>query len=666
MSEKKISYLNRNFDDYRQSLIQYAKEYYPTIADKFDDASIGSFLIDIVAAVSDNLSYHIDKVYQETNIDSCQERSSVMAIARNNGLKVYGPKPSIAEEEFSCVLPVVSTDLNTSSTVGMPNWALAPVIKRGTKLVGGSQYFELLEDVDFTEQFDSNGVSNRDVYPQKDGNGTISGYLVKKYCTVYAGESKIYKQSINTKDIKPFMEIVLPELDIMNIESIIFKDGSDYNSTPTMAEFMNPNEFVPAVSSPTGVDTYRYFEVNSLAEQYRWGDDISTTRSGNQNIGQSVSYSYGYYKQEEDVIVPTFSITKGEWIPLTQKFITEYTDNGYMKIIFGCGETAGQVVDYSEAKEDFSKYIMSKMIRNDFLGKLPKGGWTMYVLYRVGGGESSNIAKGKINQFAFLDAEIGTCISTNDDAKKMASVKDSLKCKNTTPSVCGKNAPTVDEIKNMIKYNSGAQERCVTIKDYISRVENLPPKYGSPFRIGAVEENNKVMLYLLCIDNLGKLSTIIPDQLAKNIENYLSLYRSINDFVEIKVGRIINVSVDVDIYVDKNYNAKNVIKNVIQTVSDYMDVNKHQLGEKIYISDLEKEVGKVDGVINLIDLRIYNEYGTNYSPVKASQETIENTINNSNAQLDLNASDYILNSDSDEMFEIKYPEVDIKCRCKQQ
>jgi hypothetical protein len=154
MSEKKISYLSRNFEDYRQSLLEYVKKYYPTIADKFDDASIGSFLIDLVAAVSDNLSYHIDKVYQETNIESAQEKSSVMNIARTNGLKVGGPKASIAEEKFSCYLPLVSADLNSSSTVGMPNWAFAPIIKRGTKLAGGSQYFEPLNDIDFSEEFD--------------------------------------------------------------------------------------------------------------------------------------------------------------------------------------------------------------------------------------------------------------------------------------------------------------------------------------------------------------------------------------------------------------------------------------------------------------------------------------------------------------------------------
>jgi hypothetical protein len=63
MSDKKISYLSRNFDDYRQSLLGMVKKYYPQIANSFNDASIGSWLIDIVAAVADNLSFHLDRTF---------------------------------------------------------------------------------------------------------------------------------------------------------------------------------------------------------------------------------------------------------------------------------------------------------------------------------------------------------------------------------------------------------------------------------------------------------------------------------------------------------------------------------------------------------------------------------------------------------------------------
>ena len=663
MSDKKISYLDRTFEDYRRSLLNYVKEYYPHLSDSFDDATIGSWLIDLVASVADNLSYHTDRVYNETNLDSATQRSSVMNIARSNGLKVPGPKASIAEEKFSCVLPVgTDSDGNTKA-----NFDYAPVIKKGTKLSSGSQFFEVMHDIDFSEAFDENGVLNRNIFPQTDSNGKIRSYLVEKYVTVEAGETRVYKQVINSSDIMPFMEIIIPDSDVMGIESIIFKDGVSYNSDPSMAEFMNPNEYVPASASPSKVDTYRYFEVDSLVEQYRWGDDISTTKSGNQSVGQSVSYVYGYFDEANNVVVPTASVTKGEWIPLTQKFITEYTDNGYLKVTFGCGESAGQQVSFNNAG-DFSKNQITKMIRNNFLGKLPKAGWTMYIQYRVGGGSASNVPKGRINDIAYLNMDIAKCISSSVDTQVIAAVRNSIKCENTTPSVSGKDAPSVEEIKNMIKYNSAAQERCVTLKDYINRIMMMPPRYGCPFRIGAIEENNKVMVYMLGIDNNRKLSSDLPAQLLRNIENYLSMYRSINDFVELKSGRIINVSFEVEIYVDKNYNPSDVMKNVINVIKDYMDVNKHELGEDLYVSDIEKEILNVDGLLNIIDLKIFNEHGTRYSSVRCTQEVIDASVTDDEEadrdEIDLDASDYTLVSDSDEMFEIKYPDEDIKLRVK--
>lgn len=679
MSEKKISYLDRNFEDYKNSLTNYLKIYYPQLTATLNDASIGSWLVDIVAAVSDNLSYHIDRVYQETNIQSAQESSSLYSLARSNGLKIPGPKGSMTEVEFSCELPLNTDYDNSASTLSVPNWYFAPVIKKGTKLSSGSQVFEVMSDIDFSQQFDENGVSNRKIIPQRDANGNIEKYLIKKLAVVVAGESKIYRKVINSGDITPFMEVILPDTQVMNVESIIFKPGNNFQSDPSINEFMYENEYTPASESVTKTDVYRYFEVDSLIQQYRWGEAEDNTKEGNQNVSQPVTYTYGYLT-EDDVVVPTAAITKGEWKPLTQKFITEFTDNGYLKIIFGAGEQNGQNVDISEASE-FSRNQISRMINNDSLGKLPSSGWTMFVLYRTGGGAASNIAKGTLNQILTLKCEIGKCIRNDEDQKIVNAVKNSLSVTNTIPSVSGKDMPTEDEIRNMIKYNNGAQNRCVTVKDYENRILQMPPKYGTPFRIGAIEENNKIMIYLLGIDYLGHLSSILPAQLVKNIINYLSLYRTVNDFIEIKSGRIINISFEVDLYIDKNYNKSDVVTKVINTIKDYMDINKHQMGEDIFIGDLEKEISKVDGVINLIDLRVYNEYGDGYSSTMTSQEPYvestcefnslsggetdtETSVNSNSIRIDLSASDSILYTDNDSMLEIKYPEKDIRVRIK--
>lgn len=653
--EKGISYLNRTFDDYRNSLLGFTKQYYPELEDEFNDASIGSWLLDIVANVGDNLSYHIDRVYQETNIDSAKERASVYALARNNGVKIPGPKASMAEVAFTIELPV-NGSANSSSTVKSPNWSYAPLIRKGTKVSAGNQTFELMYDVDFNEQFNENGVSNRTIVPKRNSNGFITKYIITKTGLVSAGETKIYSKVIRNSDIIPFMNFVIPDTNVMNVESIIFKDGDRHHGTPTMAEFFYPEENnIGKNDCNEDTQLWRFFEVDYLAQQYRWGDYTSNGT----NIG---------YDGESGDGTTEHYITKGAWIPLRQKFITEFTDNGYMKVTFGAGGPEKPAFGGTD------RHLVSHMINNDGLGILPKPDTTMFIMYRKGGGKASNVAEGAITNILYLNASL-----RGSDSQIKNEVKKSLSVTNTTPSVSGRDMPSIAEIKNLIKYNNGAQNRCVTVKDYHDRISKLPPRYGCPFRYGVTEENNKIMIYMLGLDSNGSLTDILPESLCENIQNYLSEYRMINDYVEMKSGRIINLQFEVDIFVDKNYNASDVVSNVINTIKNYMDINSHQMGDDIFVGDIEKEISKIDGVLNLIELRVYNIFDgkKGYSTTKTMQQikTFDSTCATGEEAdsaspedgrdcIDMRASNKMLYSENDSMLEVRYPEKDIICRVK--
>lgn len=660
--EKKISYLNRNFYDYRNSLLEYTKQYYPELEDDFNDASIGSWILDVVANIGDNLSYHIDRVYQETSIDSAQEKASIYALARNNGVKIPGPKASMAEVEFTCELPTEDAKA-TASESKIPNYSYAPLIKKGTKISAGNQVFELMEDVDFNEQFNENGISNRTIIPNRNSNGGITKYTLTKTGVVSSGETKIYTKVINSDDIIPFMNFIIPDTNILNIESIIFKDGTNHRGMPTLNEFQCLKEF-NTIKCNGDVDIWRFFEVDYLAQQYRWGD------AENNNIPSVVK------KQRGDSSVYDYTIRRGTWIPLRQKFISEYTDKGYLKVTFGSGY---KYTDFNEVNQNETnispkdyKYYISHIINNDGLGVLPKANTTMYVMYRKGGGVESNVSKGAMNNITQLDIEL-----RGEDKEIVSNVRRSIKVTNTTPSVSGRDMPSVDEIRNLIKYNNGAQERCVTIKDYHDRIAKLPPRYGCPFRYGVIEENNKIIIYTIGLDNNGNLSEALPEVLQQNIQNYISEYRMINDFIEIKSGRIINLQFEIDLFVDKTYNTSNVLSNVINCVKDYMDINKLQMGDDIFVGDIEKEISKIDGVLNLIDLRVYNIFGAGYSTTKTQQQvkSVYDCYNNAESGesateevnrdcIDLVASDKMLYTESDTIFEIKFPNKDIICRVK--
>ena len=603
--EKKISYLNRTYADYKEALIEISERYYPDLSNSFRDASVAAWQIDVAADVADNLSYHIDRVFQETNINSAQEKSSLYAIARNAGIKIPGPKGAIAEIRLTAVLPVEE--------------GYEPIIRRGTKFSAGSQQFELLEDIDFADQFDVNGNSDKTIVPRVSTNGIINGYTVSKLAVVTAGETRIFSQTLKNSDIKPFMEIILPIEGVMNIESILVKSGDD-KTIPTYGMFYGDG---------CNEDITRFYEVDNLAQSKCWVEATQPQVYTGENM----------------------RVTKGEWKPITHKFITEYTDRGYLKIIFGAGNG-----ENAELKGTFNTWQMSRILNNNNLGVLPKPDSTIHILYRVGGGSSSNVAKGAINRISYLNADF-----RGKDQNQITNIINSLKVENTTPSFSGKDMPNEHEMRYFIKYHNAAQERCVTVKDYIDRILMLPPKYGTPFRVGVIVENNKIVIYLLGVDSEGKLSKNLPSLLVENIKNYLKEYRMINDYIEIKAGNIINLSFDVDVVIDKNYNKNDVISAIISKIEDYMNINHHIMGEEIYVGDLQKEIGKIDGVINLISLNIINEHGGEYSDDLITQETYKEGDEDI---VDLEASDWILYNDGNSMMEIKNPDKDIRIRIK--
>lgn len=666
MSTKKINYLARTFSDYRSELINFSKKYYPELADDFNDSSVGAWFIDLISSVSDNLSYHIDRMYQETNPNSATLKSSVLSSARSNGLKIPGPKASMCEVKLSCSLPV------DPDNIAMPDWRYAPILRR-TSMVSASNYnFHLTEDVDFAEQFNSDAFSNRDFAPNRNPNGSITSYTVSKTTIVVNGTTRVFKKVLQSTDIKPFMEIILPDTNVMGVESIIFKESTDFSNDPDIQDYYYDEEQFKV--DDNAAMTFRYFEVNSLADQWRFGsesnfDDNVIKDTFNPEV-------YVDYTEENDSSSRTTRFYKGKWKPITQKFMTEYTDNGYMKIIFGSG------VDYRDVptgSTKYGEYRASKIINNDMLGVLPKQGWTMFVLYEVGGGSETNLGAGSINSISIMNAQFHTD-SPDLSASLKGQVLNSFSVTNLTPSVAGKDAPSVDEIKYLTKYNSSAQDRCVTLKDYKFKLMSMPPKYGAPFRAAVIEDNNKISMSLLGLKNNGNLDKSLPRTLVDNIMEYMSHYRTINDYIEVRSGRIYNLGFSVDAFVDKTYNNASVVSKIISKIKDYMDIKKHDMGEDVFIGDLEKEIMLIDGVLGLIALRVYNIYSENsgsYSTDKAPYpilntqadcSTVSMPVFNVNGgqayPIDLDAIDMVLHSDYNSMFEILNPTNDIVVRTK--
>lgn len=662
MANNHINYLSRDFDAIRADIIAYAKQNYPQLSDNFgNDTSISSFIVDALSECVDNLNYHIDRTFQNTQLNSANSREALLNMARLNGLKVPGKKAGMCEIQFRCVLPVTNGE-----DISQPDWNQAPVIQRNCVVGTGNLNYTIDENVDFREQFNKDAFSNRAYYPRRNANGAVTGYTVTKSTIATAGQRRVYKKVLSENDVVPFMELILPDLDVMNIESIIFKSSSDLNTTPEISEYYVDEEQYQYKKG--AVTTYRYFETNSLVDQWRWGTVVDKkTASG--AISEKEKYNpEAYVDYSGDT-----RYYRGEWKPLRQKFITEFTDNGYLRITFGPG------VEYKTPSEDasnYAKYRMTEVMNNDMLGVLPKVGWTMYVLYNVGGGVDTNVAQNAITAIKSMQVDFPSM----QNSENRSDILRSIAVTNTTPSITGKDVPTIEELKYMIKYNTGAQDRCVTLKDYEIRAMMMPPKFGAPFRCSVIEENNKIVLNVLGMNNKGFLEKGLPNTLIENLTAYLAHYKSIGDYVEIKSGKIYNIGFLIDAFIDKSYNAADVIASIINVVQKYLDVNKHNMGEDIFIGDVYKEISILDGVIGLIDLRAYKIMNGGYSSDECPLPSIEDTqygdcttdeepgfmIRGADVKrIDLDAVDSVLLGDCNAMYEIKNPSLDIMVRVKQ-
>lgn len=601
---KKISYATRDFAGLREELVNLTKQYYPELISNFNDASVYSVLLDLNAAIADNLHFHIDRVWQETILDYAQQRQSLYSIAKTYGIKIPGNRPSVALCDFSINVPVRG-DKDDERYEG--------ILKTGAQISGGGQIFETIDDIDFSSPFNSKGEPNRLKIPNFDNNNRLISYTITKREAVVNGVTKIFRKTINENDQKPFLKVFLPEQNVLGVTSVIHKDGTNLGSNPTTDEFM---------SSP-----YKWYEVNSLIEDKVFVQD-PTTASDSSNF------------------------KSGDYIKVTNKFITEFTPEGYFSLTFGSGN-----VDPMDNLDNYMtgnlKVNLSTFLNNTSLGAIPKAGTTLYVKYRIGGGKNSNIGVNVINSLDNYDMSINGPVNTLNDQ-----VAKTLRVTNITPSIGGADTPTIDELRNMIAYNFSAQNRAVTLNDYKSLIENMPALYGAPAKVNVMEEDNKIKIKLLSYDDRGNLIDVVSNTLKDNILNYLSNYRMINDYIEVQSGQVIDLGLEIDLVVNKNESQTEIIKSIIREVTSFFSIDKRKMGDPLLVGELQRVIGNVAGVVNVVDIRVYNLVGGNYSSTEISQSFVDPTTR------EILQIDKTIFMKSNQIFQIRFPNSDVKIRTK--
>jgi hypothetical protein len=601
---KKISYATRDFAGLREELVNLTTQYYPDLVKNTNDASIFSVLLDLNAAVADNLHFHIDRVWQETMLDFAQQRQSLFHIAKTYGMKIPCKRPSVALCDFSINVPVRG-DKEDERYLG--------IMRAGSQVSGGGQIFETVEDVDFSNPFNSKGEPNRLKIPNFNANNQLVSYTITKREAVINGVTRIYRRVITSLDQKPFLKLYLPEQDVLGVSGIIHKDGTNFGANPTSSEFSDL--------------TNKWYEVKSLVQDKVFVPDPTAVSDKNN------------FKAGTNKIV-------------TNKFVTEYTPEGYFSVTFGSGNV-DPLDNLDSYMNGTMKVNLSTYLNNMSLGAIPKPSTTLFIKYRVGGGKDSNLGVNVITSIDNMEFEVN-----GPQSNINTQVIQSMRVTNVTPAVGGADQPSIEELRNMISYNFAAQNRAVTLNDYKSLIEVMPATFGAPAKVNVVEEDNKVKIKILSYDDNGNLSDTVSNTLKSNIIEYLSEYRMINDYIDIASGEVIDLSLEMDIIIDKNENPTDIIKTAINDTIDFFDISKRKMGDPLFVGDLIRQIGQIPGVVNVIDIRTYNKIGGLYSSSETAM-AYKDTLTKEILQ-----SDMTIFMKSNQIFQIRFPNTDIRVRTK--
>jgi hypothetical protein len=111
-------------------------------------------------------------------------------------------------------------------------------------------------------------------------------------------KKQVFKKVVTSADVSPFFNFFLPEKNVLGVTSIIQKDGTNYQATPSFTEFET--------------STDKWYEVDALVENTVFIEDPTKP-------------------------VDEAGVKVGRYLKTENRFITEYTPEGFLKIQFGAG-----------------------------------------------------------------------------------------------------------------------------------------------------------------------------------------------------------------------------------------------------------------------------------------------------------------------------------------
>jgi hypothetical protein len=640
---KDVNYLSKNFPEFRQNLIEFAKAYYPNTYTDFNEASPGMMFMEMAAYVGDVLSFYIDNQYKENLLLFAKERQNVIAISQALGYKPKLTATSTVEASIHQMVPALGAINNYE-----PDKRFFLRILANSKFSTNTppiQSFRSIQDVDFSD------ASDRSIRVlSRDANNAPTMYVVSKKIKLVSADVKTISYTFGSP--QKFTKVEIPDTNIVSIISIVDSENNNW------------------------------YEVDYL------GQDLILEE---RNIGTRTADGFLAEDTMELNSLPPAKLAVLRKKP--RRFTTRINSALKMELWFGSGTNNldDELVTLNSGQIANSKYNQgvantsldpSDFIESDTFGLAPSN-TTLTVTYLVGGGVDSNVPSNTITQVDVpLISNLGSDYSPAEQ-NLFAQVVASLAILNEEPARGGGDVESVEEIRQNALAFFNAQNRVVTDKDYVVRSLAMPSKFGQISKVFVVRDEqisqiesqdsgslvvnndtdpfnnrsyvynpvapNSINLYVLGYNaerRLAPLNTLVKKNLAK----YLEQYRMLTDDVNIIDAFVVNIAVEFHIVVYRNYNMNDVVARCIDSIKEFFDIDKWQINQPIIMNDLRLTIGSVEGVQTVSDVVITNKYkfqdGRDYFEFRyPMDEAIDDDI--------------IYPSLDPCIFEIRYPETDI-------
>ncbi len=615
---KQIQYLNKDFDGFKQKLLEFAQVYYPDTYNDFSDTSAGLMLIEMAAYVGDVLSFYGDNQVQENFLEFAKQRDNLLSLAYTHGYFPQVTTAGITGIDIFQLLPAT-----TEFGQVKPDYNYAMILANGAQIKSSndsSVFFYVEDQVNFTTSgsFDPTTVSVYSV----DSSNNPNFYLLKKTANASAGTLKSAAFTFTTPE--KFATIQVQDTNIIEIVKVTDSDGNIYHEVPYLAqETIFDSVTNIASNDPTLAqynDTTPYLlKVKKVPRRF-----IKRFKSDNT---LEIQFGPGVSSNPDEIITPN-------------------SDNIGLGLPYG--------TDKLTTAWDPANFTYTKTY-----GIAPSN-TTLTVEYLAGGGASSNVS---VQSLTILDSGSVSFFGSGLDNTLKTTVSGSLAFSNPEAATGGGDGDTNEDIRRKSIAQYPTQLRTVTKDDYAIRSLSLPSKYGKVSKVYVTQENqetsqnseelydtNTLSLYILSQNNINDL-VIADPALKENLRVFLAEYRMLTDAIRIKDAFIINVGINFDVILLPNVNSQTVLNACINVLKDYFDIDKWQINQPILINNVRNVIDQVEGVQTVKKLEFTNKVGESDGYSKLAYDIKGGTIN-----------EVIYPSLDPSIFEIKFPDTDIQGR----